>query len=56
MTFDNEYPNSQAYPSAYPYSPRNTSFPYSHYYHHLVRSEPGHTLPATENQSVKMNS
>jgi hypothetical protein len=47
MTFWNEHTNSQAYPSDAPYSPRYDSFPYSHYYH-LVRSESGQTIQATE--------
>lgn len=40
MTQGNEYLNSQTNSNspAYPYSPRYTTFPYSHYYH-LVRSE-----------------
>ncbi|OKQ00251.1 hypothetical protein [Paenibacillus sp. P46E] len=51
MTFGNEYPNIQTYPSAYPYFPRSTPYPYSHYYH-LVRSDSSSSAQPSDSQSA----
>ncbi|WP_379160594.1 hypothetical protein [Paenibacillus sp. sgz5001063] len=50
MTFGNEYSNSPAYSSVYPYS-RSTSYPYSHYYH-LVRSDSSPEAPPADSPTT----